>query len=59
MTLSTNNPHEFAVCMGMDAMRLCLGIPPRNFATKDVIRWLRLMSRAALTQSNQADERSE
>ena len=44
---NTDNPHQFAVCMGMDAMRLCLGISPRNFTRDEVIRWLRLMSKTA------------
>lgn len=39
----SNNPHEFSVCMGMDAMRLCLGMKPRNFTVDEVIRWLRLV----------------
>jgi hypothetical protein len=41
------HPMEFAVCMGMDAMRLCLGGKPRNFTLNEVIRWMRVMSRAA------------
>lgn len=46
MRTRPDNPHVFAVCIGMDAMRLCLGKPPRNFTADDVIRWLRLMAGA-------------
>ena len=36
----TQNAAEFAVCMGMDAFRLCIGLKPRNFTRDDVVRWL-------------------
>lgn len=45
----TGAPQEFAVCMGMDAMRLCLGQKPRNFSVEEVIRWLGLMNASAAT----------
>lgn len=41
--LTTNDPRQFSVCMGMDAFRLCIGLPTRNFTAAEVIRWLRLM----------------
>ena len=34
---------SFAVTMGMDAMRLCLGMRPRNHTAADVIRWIKCM----------------
>jgi hypothetical protein len=40
---------SFAVTMGMDAMRLCLGIRPRNHSAADVIRWIKLMEPQSLT----------
>lgn len=42
--MNTNNPQEFAACMGIDALRLCLGISPRNFTVAEVIRWMRTMN---------------
>lgn len=36
------SPEAFAVCMGMDALRLSLGIPLKNFAVNEVLRWLNL-----------------
>src|SRR5690606_31314734 len=30
--------------MGMDAMRLCFGIKPRNFTADEVIRWIRALT---------------
>ena len=41
----TMSAQEMAVCMGTDAMRLCLGLSPRNFKRRDVLRWIRQMSR--------------
>lgn len=38
------DPRAFAVCMGLDAMRIAIGMKPRNFDAKEVIRWLRLMA---------------
>lgn len=44
------SPQEFAVCMGMDALRICLGKEPRNFTPAEVVRWMNVMlaSRTAL-----------
>lgn len=52
-------PEEMAVCMGFDAMRLCLGHPPQTFTSEEVIRWIALMqateqSRATTTVKNDA-----
>jgi hypothetical protein len=43
----TSDPRVFAVCIGMDAMRLCIGQKPRNFTVAQVIRWLRLSAKAS------------
>lgn len=32
--------HETAVCMGFDAMRICLGMPPQNFTAEQVRQWM-------------------
>lgn len=32
---------EFAVTMGMDAFRICIGLKPRNHSLEEVIRWMR------------------
>lgn len=41
-----SEPLQFAVCIGTDAMRLCMGKKPRNFSRAEVIRWLNIMGRA-------------
>jgi hypothetical protein len=33
-------PQEFAVCMAMDAFRLCLFGKPSNFTKREVIEWI-------------------
>ncbi len=33
-------PHEFAVCVGMDAFRICIGLGPKNFTIAEIVRWL-------------------
>lgn len=35
-----------AVLMGMDALRICIGIAPINFTRAEVLRWIRLMSKS-------------
>jgi hypothetical protein len=37
-------PLQFSVCIGMDAMRACMGKPTRNFSVDEIVRWLRLLS---------------
>lgn len=32
--------HETAVCMGFDAMRICLGMSPQNFTAEQVRQWM-------------------
>lgn len=32
---------EFAICMGFDAMRICLGLEPENYSYKEVVEWMR------------------
>ncbi len=39
-------PEQMAVCMGLDAMRLCMGIPTRNFTHAEVLRWMDVMKQA-------------
>lgn len=39
----TNSPMSFAVCMGMDALRICIGKDPVNFPKRDVLRWILAM----------------
>ena len=34
------HPQEFAVCMAMDAFRLCLFGKPQNFTAEEVIAWI-------------------
>lgn len=38
------SPQEQAVCVGMDALRISIGVTPRNFQLHDVIRWLRIVA---------------
>ena len=38
---------EFAVTMGMDAFRICIGHKPRNHSLEDIIRWMGAMSAAS------------
>jgi DnaJ-class molecular chaperone len=40
------SPVEMAVCMGTDAMRLCLGKKPRNFHREEIIKWMTEMGNA-------------
>lgn len=47
------DPREFAVCMGMDAFRLCLGMKPRNFTRKQVIDWLTALSSTSPAEDTQ------
>lgn len=35
-----HHPLEMAVCMGMDAMRLCLGMPTRNYTRDEIEAWM-------------------
>ncbi len=37
------NPHEHAVAMGFDAMRISLGIKPKTFSGSEVVEWLCMM----------------
>ena len=39
--MSNADAHKHAVCMGMDAMRICLGMMPKNFTAQEVISWMR------------------
>lgn len=36
----TTGDEEKLVCMATDAMRLCLGIPPRNFTPREIARFI-------------------
>lgn len=31
--------YRMSVCMGWDAMRICMGMQPRNYSLEDVARW--------------------
>lgn len=42
--------NEFVITIAMDAFRLCIGAKPRNHDIEDVIRWMRLISRARKDQ---------
>lgn len=42
---SPHHPLEMAVCMGMDAMRLCLGMPPRNYRRDEIEDWMDAMAK--------------
>lgn len=33
--------HERLICISMDAMRLSLRLPTRNFTKAEIIRWLK------------------
>jgi hypothetical protein len=37
---------ETAVLMGMDALRICIGMAPVNFTRAEVLRWIRAMSKS-------------
>lgn len=39
----------FAVCMGMDALRLCLGQEPKTFSVAEVVRWIKTVDAASRT----------
>lgn len=34
---------EMSVLMGFDAMRICMGLPPKHFTEAEVSRWMTLM----------------
>lgn len=36
-------PQETAICMGFDAMRLCMGMSTETFTEDEVLRWIFLM----------------
>ena len=35
---------RWAVTIGVDAMRICLGMKPTNHKTEDVVRWVKTMA---------------
>lgn len=37
-------PHETAVCMGFDAMRVCLAMQPETFTIQQIEQWIRNMT---------------
>lgn len=49
----TWNPTEFAVCVGMDAMRLCMGLKTSNFTKREVIAWIEAMHSTQPKRSGQ------
>ena len=34
---------QTAICIGFDAMRIALGVEPKNYSVDQVIMWLTLM----------------
>lgn len=54
MRAQTADPLQFAVLIGTDAMRLCMGKAPRNFTRQEVIRWLQIMERSSDVLREQA-----
>jgi hypothetical protein len=42
----TMTDHEMAVCMGTDAMRVLLGLPPKNFAVDEIAAVMQLIADA-------------
>ena len=42
----TSDPRAFAVCMGMDAFRMALCLPTKNFTKDEVLRWLAVCAAA-------------
>lgn len=36
-------PVATAICMGMDALRICVKVTPKNYSYDEVMRWMRLM----------------
>lgn len=36
---------SFAVTIGMDSMRICIGMKPINHTAEDVLRWINIMLR--------------
>lgn len=36
---------EMAICMGFDALRICIGQKPINFTAQQVMRWLSLVTK--------------
>lgn len=57
MLPSLNPAYQTAACVAFDAMRIALGIKPRNYSAEEVILWLRLMSDKPTRQENKTDER--
>lgn len=41
------NAMEMAVLAGMDAMRICLGMKPKNFTKAGVVEWMDTVTAAA------------
>lgn len=39
----TRGPVETAICMGMDALRICVKVTPKNYSYDEVMRWMKLM----------------
>ncbi len=42
-----DDPKACAVSLGMDALRICIGQKPKRWTLRDIVRWMRLMERAA------------
>lgn len=37
---------ERLICMAMDAFRLCIGVPPRNFTPDEIARFVQRRAKA-------------
>jgi len=44
----TPDPRQVAICMGMDAMRICLGRPTKNYTEEQVVAWMVHIVRAEI-----------
>lgn len=37
---------DFAIVMGYDAMRICMGLEPKHNTLEDIVRWMKKISHA-------------
>ena len=43
-----SEPEQMAILMGLDAMRLCMGLPTRNYTREEVLKWIECMKNAEI-----------
>lgn len=45
-----SHPMAMAVCIGMDAFRICIGISPKKYSMEEIIAWMSAMKEVTSTQ---------